>query len=130
MVTLNPLSRLQESTVKAKSFISSGLTLMKRAECWVRISALCCRSNELTAYKSALYEENLKPWKSWEANANRVPILSSRLWNSCLLISCLRQHVRRLFQSKETSNVIALLCLLYFFWKDTCTALHFLGYQC
>ena len=46
---------------KAKNLILSGLTLMKRAEYWIRISALCCRSNELTAYKSALYEENLKP---------------------------------------------------------------------
>ena len=61
MATLKNLLRLQESTVKAKSLILSGLTLMKRAEYWIRISALCCRSNELTAYKSALYEENLKP---------------------------------------------------------------------
>ena len=33
----------------------------ERAEYWVRISAMCCRSNELTANKNAMYMENLKP---------------------------------------------------------------------
>ena len=33
----------------------------ERAEYWVRISAMCCRSNELTVYRNAIYEENLKP---------------------------------------------------------------------
>ena len=32
----------------------------ERAEYWDKISALCCHLNELTAYKSALHEENWK----------------------------------------------------------------------
>ena len=58
-----------EPTIKARIKYSKSQKLdfqcfdsdEKRAEYWVRISALCCRSNELTAYKNALYKENLKP---------------------------------------------------------------------
>ena len=62
MVTLNLLSRLEESVVKAKSLIFEWFDSdEEKAEYWVRISAMCCHLNELTAYKCALYKENLKP---------------------------------------------------------------------
>ena len=46
----------KHSKNKKLDFNWSDFSDEERAKYWVRISAMCCRSKELTVYKSLLYE--------------------------------------------------------------------------
>ena len=69
---------LEESTVKAKSLISNGLTILIKRGPNDGLEFQPCALIELAGHKSVLYKENLKPQQCWEANPNSFFILSKQ----------------------------------------------------
>ena len=133
MVTLNPLSsRLKENTVKAKSLILSGLTLMN-TELNIGLEFQPCYATRMN-WPQTIVHYMRKIWSvvSVKKLSNSFCVLR---WKSCFI----RQQVR-LLQSKKVCfhQTVSMRCFTSqmnsckycWFFNRIIPQLYFLGYQC
>ena len=108
------ISRLDESTVKAESLISIGRSLME-TELNTRLEFQPCDVTRMNwQHTKVHYMRRIWSIDNVEKlTTTAFPFYQNRLWNSCLLKSCLRQQVRGKEKCFSTNSVNALLCLLY-----------------
>ena len=100
MITLNPPSKLEESTLQAKSLILRGLTLMKK-EPNIGIKFLPCAATRMNWRRTRVhYMRRIVSFENVEKTSTVSPFYQNKLWNSCLLESCLRQQ-EKLLQGVE-----------------------------